>query len=675
MSKGKRERETVKFQRGDYWRAVLSDTTPAELPIVVSNDGFYRNLHRIDKLGGLAKSLVEQLIIPVSKGKEFTVPYNFKIVKDEKSVRRLSLPHPRSQAEICLFYKNNTALILHYCSTGDLSIRRPTRDAVKYYISNPRENDSSYKSDKVTTLNVELLEKNPASYYSYSGFNRLHQFFNSRHYNTLERKFSKLASFDIARCFDSVYTHSIAWATKSKEEAKGTAHSATFGGMFDRLMQSLNYNETNGIVVGPEISRIFAEIILNRIDCDLVHRLENLNIIKDVDYACYRYVDNYYVFCNDNAILDKVKSELQECLDQYKLSLNDAKTEIISRPFFTRKSMAIYEADQLIKTHFDSFIEIVIKEDYRILVAKRIFRVSSLVKKFTTDLRKACHISDVTYDAMSSYILAAVKNRVSDLINECTREDISIIDSYIDNAISFIEYSLEVAFHLFSLNPTVSASLNLAHLIIRSGDFLKEVRPNVFRKIREYIQLWIVQLSTSASFSKVVGRQHVTHVEILNVLIALKSYEFDGQFYQEILTHSSGSQKAVSYFDVVTKLFIFGDDPKYNVVRKEIFYRAFDYIIEKPLLRECSERTHLLLDLLSCPYVNKVERQKMLRKFIEAFNKAQAESGSGKTISVPKNTDLAELVTEFEVTPWFTSWDSVSLLRLIEKKKLKEVYP
>lgn len=673
MSEGKYD--TVRFRRGDYWRAVLSDTTPAELPIVVSNDGFYRNLHKFDKLTGLAKSLVQQLVIPVSKGKEFTIPYNFKIVKDEKSARRLSLPHPRSQAEICLFYKNNTALILHYCGKGDLSIRRPTRDAVKYYISNPRENDSSYKSDKVTTLDVELLEKNPASFYSYSGYSRLHQFFNSRHYNTLERKFSTLASFDVARCFDSVYTHSIAWATKSKEEAKETAHSATFGGVFDRLMQSLNYNETNGIVVGPEISRIFAEVILNRIDFDLVIRLNNLNIIKDVDYECYRYVDNYYVFCNDYSILEKIKSELQECLDQYKLSLNESKTEITDRPFFTKKSMAIYEADQLIKAHFDYFTEIIITEDYRLLVAKKIFRVSSLVKKFTTDLRKACHISDVTYDAMSSYVLAAVKNRVNDIIDECNRKDINVLDTYIDNAVSFIEYSLEVAFHLFSLNPTVSASLNLAHIIIRSGDFLKEIRPDVFRKVREHIQLWVVQLSVSASFSKVVGRQHVTHVEVLNVLIALKSYEFDGKFYQEILKRSSGNQKAISYFDVVTKLFIFGSDPKYDAVRKEIFYRAFDYIIEKPALRECSERTHLLLDLLSCPYVDRLERQKMLRKFIDAFNKDQAESGSGKTIPVPENADLVELVTEFETTPWFTSWDSVSLLRMIEKKKLKEVYP
>ncbi len=267
-------------------------------------------------------------------------------------------------------------------------------------------------------------------------------------------------------------------------------------------MQSLNYNETNGIVVGPEVSRIFAEIILNKIDSNLVQRLQDLSLIKDIDYSCYRYVDNYYVFCNENSVLEKIKSELQECLDQFKLSLNDAKTEIISRPFFTRKSMAIYEADQLIKTHFDSLTEVIITDEYRILTAKEIFRVSSLVKKFTTDLRKACHISNVTYDALSSYILAAVKIRVSDIIDECSREDIPINDSYIDSATIFIEYSLEVAFHLFSLNPTVSASLNLAHLIIRSGDFLKERRPEVFRKLREHIQLWVVQLSTSASFPK-----------------------------------------------------------------------------------------------------------------------------------------------------------------------------
>jgi len=31
-------------------------------------------------------------------------------------------------------------------------------------------------------------------------------------------------------------------------------------------MQSANYGETNGIIIGPEFSRIFAELILQQID-------------------------------------------------------------------------------------------------------------------------------------------------------------------------------------------------------------------------------------------------------------------------------------------------------------------------------------------------------------------------------------------------------------------------
>ena len=62
---------------------------------------------------------------------------------------------------------------------------------------------------------------------------------------------------DIARCFYHIYTHTIAWAVKGKEQAKELIGKETFENAFDTLMQHANYNETNGIIVGPEISRIF----------------------------------------------------------------------------------------------------------------------------------------------------------------------------------------------------------------------------------------------------------------------------------------------------------------------------------------------------------------------------------------------------------------------------------
>lgn len=74
--------------------------------------------------------------------------------------------------------------------------------------------------------------------------------------------------------------------------------SSTFGGKFDRLIQNLNYGETNGIVIGPEFSRIFAEIILQKIDKTIYEQLLQLEtpLIHKRDYEIYRYVDDYSFF-------------------------------------------------------------------------------------------------------------------------------------------------------------------------------------------------------------------------------------------------------------------------------------------------------------------------------------------------------------------------------------------
>ena len=48
-------------------------------------------------------------------------------------------------------------------------------------------------------------------------------------------------------------------------------------------MQEMNYNETNGIVIGPEFSRIFAEVILQQIDTSVERELLKLGYIHKVD--------------------------------------------------------------------------------------------------------------------------------------------------------------------------------------------------------------------------------------------------------------------------------------------------------------------------------------------------------------------------------------------------------
>lgn len=50
-----------------------------------------------------------------------------------------------------------------------------------------------------------------------------------------------------------------------KTHSKGKCDGSV-GVLWDKMMQEMNYNETNGIVIGPECSRIFAEVIMQYVD-------------------------------------------------------------------------------------------------------------------------------------------------------------------------------------------------------------------------------------------------------------------------------------------------------------------------------------------------------------------------------------------------------------------------
>ena len=56
---------------------------------------------------------------------------------------------------------------------------------------------------------------------------------------------SGLIKVDISKCFNSIYTHSLAWALLGKENVKKNLNriKGTLPDEFDKLMQKLNYNE------------------------------------------------------------------------------------------------------------------------------------------------------------------------------------------------------------------------------------------------------------------------------------------------------------------------------------------------------------------------------------------------------------------------------------------------
>lgn len=108
---------------------------------------------------------------------------------------------------------------------------------------------------------------------------------------------------DVADCYGSIHTHSIAWAVESKTIAKsqqGRNNKGLLGNIIDTSIQNAQYKQTNGIPQGSVLMDFIAEIVLGYIDRILGVTLKRQGI---VDYKILRYRDDYRIFVNNSKIM------------------------------------------------------------------------------------------------------------------------------------------------------------------------------------------------------------------------------------------------------------------------------------------------------------------------------------------------------------------------------------
>ncbi|OSQ44466.1 antiviral reverse transcriptase Drt3b [Thalassospira sp. MCCC 1A01428] len=676
-------KKIISVKKDDWYRVLLSETSPADIPIIISNDGFYLNM-KSKNPPKLLKEIIDRIIVPPLK-KQYTVPLTYKIIKNQHSLRKLSLPHPKSQIEAVEFYKKYHFLILHYCNQGSFSIRYPEKLASHYFLPGRNQDIFAYKSQEVTTSDVDNIAKHAVSIFTYSKYRRLHHFFSSSTYTNLERKYKYMASLDVSKCFDSIYTHSISWAVKSKREAKNNTKANTFGGHFDELMQKMNYNETNGIIIGPEISRIFSEIILSKIDKNIENELIEKEIKPGEDYNICRYVDNFYVFYNEIEKIGIIEDEIKEGLDFFKMHLNDSKKESIARPFFTKKSMAISEATSICENYFESHLKKITQKNSTIYYISPGYNLN--FKNFSLALRRACHLADSDYESISSFLIAALKIRIQklsssqdEIIKKIHTEEYKNLElekeSYIENLSNYLVAAIEMCMHIYTLSPSVASSMDAAIILIITSQILKKHNPDHFKHAREKVQMWLSRLIESPSIKTITSNEHATQIEILNIFCALDAF-FDGEHnLKKFLIGNLQDRKKTSYFEIIVTLFIIKDEEKPFTTIKKTLKIAQEKILKDVDLSISSEATHLFLDILSCPHIEKDDRRIFYKKIIEDFNdKMNKVNSKGATIPVAKtNIEIDETLTYMEENPWFVNWKEINLIRLIEKKRLLSGY-
>lgn len=308
---------------------LLTDIMPVEVSELFSFGKFYeflldhkKELHEIVKQTQNIKS--------TSKGIPFeskwwpSTPLKYNILKGVDGSREINLVQPISalniyafiecyQKEILSYLNNNKHFSLRFHrKNNDLFYKRKSNRLTEYFVKTSKKIDKS------------VLQQTGA-YFKIHKFNSVSSFTNSRLWQQCNFKYRYFAKVDYKSCFDSIYTHAYKWIIERNTVDSKEAKNSNLFIVIDRVLQNINGKSSNGVIVGPEFSRMIAEILLQHIDKEILESLQIQNLYNYKDYRIFRYVDDVYIFANTPVTIDIIIKTIETTSQKYLLHLNDLK--------------------------------------------------------------------------------------------------------------------------------------------------------------------------------------------------------------------------------------------------------------------------------------------------------------------------------------------------------------
>lgn len=297
---------------------ILTDMRPVELPMIFTLKIFYDFLTN-NKIQFRIENNKNKFI----DNQWHATPLKFYVLKNDFSFRELSLPNPLSMVESVYFVENYQNDVINCMDRSCFSIRKHQKSRDLNFI-NKNKQLITYKNLNEKQLNYLNLEAT-GNYFNIYPFPRLSSFYNSEYWFSLIGKYHYFKKVDINKCFDSIYTHTFNWIIAEKPIDSKKYNNNNIYSVLDRILQNFNGSITNGIIVGPEFSRMAAEILLQKIDEEVYFDLNNQNYNLKDDYDIVRFIDDIYIFSKSKEITEKIFETYRDKLNFYQLKFNDMK--------------------------------------------------------------------------------------------------------------------------------------------------------------------------------------------------------------------------------------------------------------------------------------------------------------------------------------------------------------
>ena len=475
---------------------ILTDLLPVELSELFSFSQLYAylmekdNQKKLDTIICVLKKNKAKGNLPMFKDGWSTKPLKYRILKGNGMTREMSLIQPFSALNLFLFIECYQKEILNYFeSHHDFSIRYHKKSTDLYYNSRVGKTTQYFQAES-SRIGRDAIQQS-GKYFKTVPFESINSFADSRIWRMCNFKYKYYAKLDYKACFDSIYTHAFTWAIERNVVDAKDANNTHLFITIDRILQNINGRSSNGIVVGPEFSRMMAEILLEHIDSEISLALKKDNITHNIDYAAFRYVDDIFLFANQPQVLDQILVKYKTIGERYRLSINELKLEKGTTPCLPKEWLEkTRQLSDIIgklfyqgrKSDYDS-----LPEEDRFLVRTEFIpvdrikdEIAVLVKRYPNDCR-----------TIVSFLLSTMLNNISKKKNgytlfnqrhlgkallllditlyiyafypsfDQTRKVISII-SYINSEINFKSDS--------KAHESLSRSLNRYAFIFQSGN-------------------------------------------------------------------------------------------------------------------------------------------------------------------------------------------------------------
>jgi len=486
----------------------------------------------------------------------------------------------------------------------------------------------------------------------------MHRFIESSEFLRIEKRFSRLRMLDISKCFFNIYTHSITWSVKSKDVAKRYRNAYSFEGRFDTLMQKANYNETNGIVVGPEISRIFAEVIFQEIDKKVFNDLENhFGGTKDSPahgrvYGIRRYVDDYFVFANSDADLDAVEETIARELQAYKLFINSHKTSTQGRPFVSAISLARNEIRDALSQLPDLFVAVASTDE-----ASQLRPLNRKIQDRVKAIRLAVATHGVGFHTISGWLLISLRATVRRVLAACGPA--TTADQY-EGITDAMLALLDVAFYVCALDLRVRTTFSICQLVAALDPFSKKADSDSADRINHKISEELRSLIRTVNARRRQAPSSAESVELYNLLIC------GANFLGEDFVRCDAAQEALDsiingsplrYFGYVTAKFCYLRDPTtFSERLAQLNATAASRLSEPGFgISEHAEAYLMFADLMSAPDLTDGQKGQLFRSLL------------GGTAS---NATIAATSAYLG----FVDWTGLQIEHLLARRELRPVY-